>query len=1091
MTFEAELNGLDFAEIDATLARARTAIEQAQQLSLGDLNPAALLGDLGIALEAAGQVRLDATSINQIGGQALSALGSLVTLPDLSGLEEVVEGLERLAEGLAVPAAVFSGSGDGKAVLDRVFRALSGSLDLETLLGEITDRAVGAFDVSIPDEFAGPMRALSALAGDPKPAELLEILGTVFTGLDIAAVGRLVGAAESALALVVGAGDAGPLQIAVDAVHLRLDAAYQLMAVPVVDVSALLKAIDEVGFAVDVVGTALPRFAAGLGTDLRTAGNLLSGLDLTGSLDGLVAALPLPGEDMPRELVASLDGMAQFLEQLDGAAVTAAIAAMKDELLAAAGLDQLADLLSGLDEVFAQAGAQLDRLPLRKLRDDAVAALVGCQQAVLSFDGFSFLDEAVAPIRDLETKIRTLDTSAVTDSVSTVVDQLNDLLADVDVTPVRDAVAAVIGPLGDIVERLVPFVEQVADQLKQVVDQLNGIDFDVAGTATLDLLHGIREQVADAVGGGDVPEPVKAVVAAAAAVLRELDLSAKLTAPFGDAVATIDVSALVAPLEGTWHVAGEALAKATPAALIAELDPPFADLVAALDGLSLAPLIDAVQRLFDDAVTELRALDPRTLVAPLEARFQDLVRELTAALDPAPLFAPVHAAYRALHELLDEIDVAATLHSVLGGLADMPHQMSSRLGGRLQEGLSGAAPAAVAAAGFQLGDVLRPLALFLGEVRVKLARLGAGVLGPVLAELAAATRGLRELTDTATGFAVRLGDAVDTRMAWLSPTSGSGPLAQLRTDLESFQMAMQTLDVSAGARVQLTASAGAVQFDARVHVDAHAEATEQASSLRGTADSAALGRSLRLLGRALDEALPAELVTGGLDPLAAIDAFLDAVFDRVDPSDLADQLDAIGARIEARFVALAAELANGLFLVVDAVFASIEPLMPASVIKRLQDGIDAVLARFTALDPTPIEDEVRAVVHAAISLLAVHSPAALAAELGYVFDACIARIAALSPATLFAGADPFAPVKAQLETMKPSDLLSPLVAETKQFTVALDTIASIDLTFAVGAVDELKLNFATVLDGVQREWNALLDELARISGGVSVSVSVG
>lgn len=1091
VTFEAEIGALDFAEIDAALARARAAIEQAQQLSLGDLNPAALLGDLGTAIEAVGEVRLDAATVNELGGQALATLGTLVTLPDFAGLDDVVDGLERLAEQLAVPAAVFSGSGDGTAVLDRVFAALSGSLDLETLLHEITDRAVRALEVTMPTEFAEPMRALSALAGEPKPAELLDILGTIFAGLDIAAVGRLVGAAEGAIALVVGAGDAGPLRAAVDAVHLRLDGAYRLMAAPDVDVSALVAAIDDVGAAVDLVGSALPRFAAGLGADLRTAANAVSVLDLTGSLDGIVANLPLPGEDIPRELVASLDGMAAHLEQISGPAVTAAMAAMKDEVLAAAGLDQLADLLSGMDAVFAEAGAQLDRLPVRQLRDDAVAALVGCQQEVLSFDGFSFLDEAVAPIRDLETKIRTLDTRTVTDAVNAVVDQLNGLLADADVTPVRDAVGAVVGPLGDIVERLVPFVKQVADQLGKVVDQLTGIDFDAAGTATLDLLHGIRAQVADAVGGGDVPEPVKAVVAGAAAVLREMDVSAKLTAPFGGAVKLIDVGALVEPIQGTWHVAGDALAKATPAALIAELDPPFQDLVAALDGLSLQPLIDSVQRLFDDAVAELGRLDPRTLVAPLETRFQDLVRELTAALDPAPLFAPLRAAYQALHQLLDEIDVAATLHSVLGGLVDMPHQMSSRLGGRLQEGLSGAAPAQVAAADFRLGDVLRPLALFLGEVRVKLARLGGNALGPVLAELAAATRSLRELTDTATGFAVRLGDAVDTRLAWLSPTSGAGPLAQLRSDLESFQMAVQTLDVDAAARVRLTASAGAVQFDARVHLDAHVEATEQATQLRGTADSAALGRSLRLLGRALDEALPAELLTGHLDPTAATDAFLDAVFDRVDPSDLADQLDAIGARIEARFVALAEELANGLFALIAAVFNSIEPLMPNSVIKRLQDGIDGVLARFTALDPAPIEEEVRAVVHAAISLLAVHSPAALAAELGHVFEACLNRIRSLSPATLFAGADPFAPIKAQLETMKPSVILAPLVTETAEFTVALDAIASIDLTFAVGAVDELKQNFETVLEGVQREWNALLDELARISGGVSVSVSVG
>ncbi|CQD22145.1 hypothetical protein BN970_05199 [Mycolicibacterium conceptionense] len=154
-------------------------------------------------------------------------------------------------------------------------------------------------------------------------------------------------------------------------------------------------------------------------------------------------------------------------------------------------------------------------------------------------------------------------------------------------------------------------------------------------------------------------------------------------------------------------MAGDALAKATPAALIAELDPPYEQFVGAVDRLSLQPLIDAVQRLFDEVIARLGHLDPRTLVAPLEREFQDVIGGLTAALDPAPLFAPLREAHGELRDTLDGIDIAATLRAVLGGLADMPHQMSSRLGQRLQGGLSGAVPVPVPGDGFRLGDVLR------------------------------------------------------------------------------------------------------------------------------------------------------------------------------------------------------------------------------------------------------------------------------------------------------------------------------------------------------------------------------------------------
>ena len=94
---------------------------------------------------------------------------------------------------------------------------------------------------------------------------------------------------------------------------------------------------------------------------------------------------------------------------------------MKDELLAAAGLDRLADLLSGMDAVFDDAGSLLDRAAVRALRDDAVAALLGAQQRILAFDGFDFFDAAAAPIRDLDAKMRALDPSAVTDAVAGLV----------------------------------------------------------------------------------------------------------------------------------------------------------------------------------------------------------------------------------------------------------------------------------------------------------------------------------------------------------------------------------------------------------------------------------------------------------------------------------------------------------------------------------------------------------------------------------------------------------------------------------------------------------------------------------------------
>ena len=1089
--FVTEINALDFTAVDTALGNARAAMEKARQLSLSQLNPTALLGDLGAAITAVNDAHLDTRQLSDLGRAALGELGQVVQLPDLNGLESMAGELEQVATRLSGLVEVFSGGGDGRAVLDRVLTTLTGSLDLDTFVGQVISQAEQVLRGTIPEDISRQLQALSALAGNPSAGQLTDVLGRVVVGIDVAGIGELVTSARSAVAAVAAAGDAGPLEAAVAAVRARLDTAYTLMAAPAVDVTALLAAVDEMGAAVSGVGSAATAFAAGLATDLRTAANTLAELGLPASLERLADALPLPGEDIPAQLVESLSAMADALEGLTEAAVTDALAAMRDDLLGVAGLDKLADLLSGMDEAFDDVGAQLDRLPLRALRDDAVAALVGAQQRVLAFDGLSFLDDAVAPIRDLEAKVAAVDTSAIAGAVQGLAGQVDALLADADLTPLRQAVEAVVEPLGEIVGRLVPFVRQVADQLAQLVNELRDIDFDAAGTATLDLLHGIRGQVTSAVGGGDVPEPVRAAVAAAAAVLREMDLAAQLTTPFDKAVVSIDVGALLQPIEQVWTLARETLHKATPEALVAELDPPFQQLLSAVGGLSLQPLVDAVQKLFDELVVTLGALDPRRLVAPLENQFQELVRSVEAALDPAPLFAPLREAYAALRGLVHQIDVSAMLHGVLGGLADMPHQISGGLEQRIGANGARGLPAPAPGDAFALGDVLRPLALFLGEVRARLAQLAPQTLGPVLAELASATRGLRALVDPATGVAAQLGDALDARLAWLDPQAGDGPLARLRADLESFRMAVLSLEVDAAAHARLSAAADGVQLQARVSLSFDPDLAERSAQVRANAGSAELGRGVRVVARALDAALPAELLTGNLDPLTATGAFLDAVFDRLDPAPLADRLDAIGERIQARFAALADEIGGGLLLLLDGLFAGVAPLMPDAVISRLQAGVDRVLGRLSVLDPAPIEDEVRSLVRAAVSLLAVHSPAAVAAELGGVFDACIERLRSLSPAALFAGLDPFAPLRAQLEELRPSLVLAPLTQRTAGFGTALDTVTSIDLSVVSGALDEVKATFATVLAGVQAEWNGLLEELAQISGGGSASAGVG
>lgn len=1092
------LGELNFADIDTNLGKVRDAIQAGQQIGTDGLDPLTLLGDLGPVIKAVQELDADPQVLTQLGKAALAALGELIELPELGDLDGIITGITELAELIGRLVAVLSADGTTEAdLIDRILTSGGGSVGLSDLVNDITRRAADVLGVRVPDELAAPFRALERLAtgGQIAVGDLAEILGTVVVGLDLGDIGRLVTTARGAVELVAGAGDIARLDVAITAVQARVEAVYASLtaggAIPL-DVAAVVAEINRIGVALDALaGVELPRFVDGLATDLRTVHNQLSELDITATLTQLYEKLPLPGEDIPRIMVKSLKDLADMFDQLTGEALTAGLAVARAELGGALGQGQFATLLAEIDEAFAALGREVDRLPLRALRDRLIDALVEAQQQILAFDGFAFLDEVTAPVRTLETKVRDLDLSVITDAVEGVVDTVNDAFADFPVTELKEAVEAVLGPLGEIVEDLTPLVQTVAEQLESLAGELEAVDFEAAGAATLDLLHGIRTQVQDAVSGGDVPEAVKIMIAGAAAVLKELDLAAAVTGPFEQNVIAIDVEALLEPVEEVWTVAGDALRRATPEALIAELDPPFDELLDKLDELSLQPLIAALGKLFDDLVKKLGAADPRKLVAPLEQEFQALLATLRAALDPAPLFAPLREAYAALRALLDKLDVETVINSVVHGLIGLPDGIAQSVGGQLKAKGPSAPPLPAATGEFRFGDVLRPMAAFVGEIRDRIKKFAHDTLGAALAELATATRGLRALADPVTGFATQLADALDTRLRMVDPRAGDGPLARLRTTLEALGGAVATLEIDASARAQLTTATASVQFDVRIEVTVSGDLTTHADQLRASAEGPELGRAVRLLVRSLDAALPDALLGGGVDSVANVDAFLDAVFARIDPTPLATELDAIGDRIQTRLVALADQLTIGLFTMWNELFTSIEVLRPDNIIVRVQAGLDSLFGRVDVFDPAAIEDEARAVVAAAVSLLAVHSPAKLAAELGRVFDAAMAKVGELDPEELLGDLDPFGELKDQLKLLRPSVVLAPLAEQAAGFTAALTTIADIDLSFLTEIVARVKATFAAVLDGVETEWNSLLDELGRISGGVSVSGSVG
>ncbi len=1096
MTVIEQLATLDFATIDDALGRVRTAVDVDGELDLGSLDVGSLLGDLGPLIETVEQIDNDPEAMLVLARSVLDDLGAMFDLPDVAELGELVEAIAALTDLMTGVVDVLT-SGDGHELVDRLLTEVGQSLDLSTLIADVVGRSADALGFDVPDVLEDALDQLARLGGGiDDPAVLAEVVLRSIGGFDLGAISALAVGLSGSLSIVAGAGDHSRVAGLLVSLDVEIDAAIAA-AGPADDleIETLVGAVEQVSDTLDLLAsTELPRLVNGVAADLRSARNQLTDLDLASSLDDLRAHLPERGIDSLEVLVGPLREIAAALDTVTSGSITAGLAEARGELTKFATEGPLGDLLDGIERGQQLVVRQIRALPLEEVRDTVVTALRELQNEILTFRGFDVLDEIVAPIRALVPPLQELDTSSVENAVDELVAMVNGVFSDFPIEQLRDAVDEVVDPLGEIIDEATPLIEGIADELEALVVQIDAIDFDAAGAQVLEALSAIRSEVQGALDGGQVPDALKAVIAGVASTLKAMDLGVELSEPFEAAMAEIDVGALLEPIEELWSDLGAALERVTPEALIGELDPPFDDLLAKLDDISLAPLTDALSDVFDRLLGAIRSADPRTLIAPLEAEFQQLLATLRGLLDPAPLFAPLRHAYDELHGSLSSIDVEAAMNEVLGGISDSPTMLTEAVGqelGRRAEG--GAALPEATDELFRFGDIIRPLAALVAEIRGRLHGLGRDVVGEGLGLVADATRTLRSLLDPADGMATRLAAALDERRGWFDATAGDGPLAATRARLVGLQSALDGLTLEAAARARLDAAIGPVRLEARVELEASvtAPALDEAGRVDAAASPGGVGRSIRLLTRALDELLPGPLLDELVDPREEVAGFIDALIDPLDPAPLVQELDQIGEQISTTLAGFVDELSVGLLDLWDELIAGMQPLMPTSLAARLQAVVTAVAEELTALDPGVIEVEARQVVDVAVDLLALHSPATVAEELGDVFDVAVAIVEELDPADLLGDLDPFAGLRSDLELLRPSVVLAPLVERTAALTDALELVASIDLDIAGELVARLEAAFSSVLEGVEREWDGLLDELSGLAGGASTSVSVG
>ena len=625
---------------------------------------------------------------------------------------------------------------------------------------------------------------------------------------------------------------------------------------------------------------------------------------------------------------------------------------------------------------------------------------------------------------------------------------------------------------------------------------IDEIDLRVAGDVSIDLIAALRTQVGELAGSDDLPEAAKIAIAGAATVLEKLDVTVEVRAPFQSAIAVIDVEPLLAPLEDVLTKVRAVLAQVTPAALIEQLEEPFEALLAQLERLKPAALVAGLSAQFQQLIDAVRVVDPRQLVAPLEQEFERLLTLLRDAADPARIFAPLTQLYARLQELLDRLQLEKVVGGILNVTAELPAKMGESVQGALEnQTASGVTlPATDRGDGtqpFRLGDLLRPMAALIDQVRLAISRLAEEQLGQAMALLAAPLGALRRLTQNGTDLLDQAAAAVTQRMDLLDPFA-AGPAQELRNALQDLTLAVSRANLSAEDRVQIGDSAAALSLDLRADAltQSLAGAEGQMAQLLASLQDVDLNRLLARLSEQIDTLAPPPIFD--FDATAGVDAQIDALFAAVNLRPLIQELDELGARVQAKIEVFATTLANGLIKVVDTLVQGLAPITSGSMLQLLDEGMARVRAEFEILDPAIIEAEVAEVLEAVIDGLRAFSPAQFAAELGFIFDAALEKLNELDPATLLADLNPLESVIEQFGSLRPSVVLQPLVESTTDLTAAFETLVSTDLLSPVlEAVARLKAQLEEILAVVESELRGLIDDLQEMAGGFSVSLSIG
>jgi hypothetical protein len=1068
-----DIRNLDFASLASSLDHASTMLATANvSVTVNDNKETSVAGILGIQplLDAAGSIPTDPAELGKAVKAMIAELEGLVAIPKLGGVADVLEQFDGTAGVLREIAASIGGGPD--AVIDRLLGDLGG---LDRVVADLAGRLIDVLPTELPAAAKIPIEALTMLAGGNLDGpKLADVLARFTFGVELETLLAPSLSIHASLDAVAGI-DLGDLALRIPALTSKVHAILPMLQAPDVNVSVALVAIAEVRAELDALFGDLPRLIGNFAAELNAIDTTALVTGLTAALETLSDLAPSMAFDM-EELVQPLRVAGNAIDVLTAAQLTAAfdeIVARFQAAVAESGIDQIDSLI---DELFDVLVAQIQRIELRAMRDEVVDALHAVEARVnrFSFAAPALLTEQLAKVQEA---IATIDTASVAAKVQQIKEAVEGIVADFPIQAIADKVTALLDPVADAVAALVPKLKEVDAQLDDLGKQLEAIDFESAAVDSHALMEDIKEKVKEAVGSGEIPPAAKAALGVAALALHEIDFRAQISAPIMLRLDAIDPNILLEPLAPLVEEVRAKVASVSPAALIAQLDGPFDDLLARLEPFKPSAIVTILSQEFDRVTGLLDLADPRTLVQPLQGEFDKLLAKIRQAADLGPLFKPIEDLYAELQKLIDLIDLGKLLEALAAKLSGVPNMMSNSAKAAVATKVGGGAQAVVAAAPFRLGDIVRPFAFLVRDVRTAAGKASDDIIDAALTALGTPVALLDALADPEKGFLAQLAMAIDDRVA-VFDVNRDGPAGELAAALRELSVVTVSLNVSADAQLQLGGGVASLQLDARLSLIATArvELETAVGKLFERLSPPDLTVLLRRATAAIRGAVPPALLD--LSANLSVRARLDAFFDAIDPTPLVAELDAIGEAINARFLAFAEELSKGLFKIIDVIFGALEKVTPAGLLPKIKAGMQRLRDELAVLDPAPIKTEAQLVVESVINVLGIFSPAAIAAQVAVVFDAAKAKLETLDPAALIGNTEGLDKPFDDLALLRPSLLLGGITGKLEEVQDALDALLDLQLGEAlVATVIRLRATIEAILDDVMLEFEDLLDFL--------------